>query len=390
MKSPTENQLRLVWLALTALAVAAIITVGVALIWGLGQLLKVLDPVLWPLAVAAIVACLLNPLVDWFERCRVPRVRAIVLVFILAFGLVAAVLVSVIPQVVVETQRLVNQIPDYAARLQQHLNEWLARPPEVLRRFLPATASAGSTNAAAGTTNPPPGLDHQSLVSTAGWLAAALPKMGAWLLGQLSKVASGFGVLVGLALVPVYAFYFLVEKRGIQSHWRDYLPVRDSRLKEEIVFVLDAIKQYLIAFFRGQVLVAICDGTLYTIGFLALGLNYAFLLGFAAMLILIVPFLGAIILCLAALALTLVQYGDWLHPLLVLALFAVVQTLESVFISPKIIGHRVGLHPLVIIVAVMTGTTVLGGLLGGVLAIPLAAALRVIMFRYIWKKREGN
>jgi predicted PurR-regulated permease PerM len=65
-----------------------------------------------------------------------------------------------------------------------------------------------------------------------------------------------------------------------------------------------------------------------------------------------------------------------------------VQTLESLVISPKIIGNRVGLHPVVIIIAVMTGTTLLGGLLGGILAIPLAAALRVILLRYVWKERS--
>jgi len=90
--------------------------------------------------------------------------------------------------------------------------------------------------------------------------------------------------------------------------------------------------------------------------------------------------------CITALLLAFVQYGDWLHPVLVLGVFAVVQTLESLVISPKIMGNRVGLHPLIIIVAVMTGTTLLGGLLGGILAIPLAAALRVILARYVWKK----
>jgi len=75
--------------------------------------------------------------------------------------------------------------------------------------------------------------------------------------------------------------------------------------------------------------------------------------------------------------------------LLVLAVFGVVQTLEGLVISPKILGDRVGLHPLAIIVAVMVGTTLLGGLLGGILAIPLTAALRVLMFRYVWKRREA-
>jgi predicted PurR-regulated permease PerM len=164
--------------------------------------------------------------------------------------------------------------------------------------------------------------------------------------------------------------------------------VRDSAAKDEIIFVLDSISQYLVAFFRGQVLVAMCDAVLYTIGFLAIGVNYAFLLGFAAMFLTIIPYLGALVIFIAALTLTSVQYGDWAHPLMVLGVFAVVQTLEGFVISPKIIGDRVGLHPVVIIIAVMAGTTLLGGILGGVLAIPLAAALRVILARYVWKKRE--
>jgi predicted PurR-regulated permease PerM len=90
-----------------------------------------------------------------------------------------------------------------------------------------------------------------------------------------------------------------------------------------------------------------------------------------------------------AFTLAFVQYGDWTHPFMVMGVFAVVQTLEGTFISPKIIGDRVGLHPLVIIIAVMSGTTLLGGILGGVLAIPLAAALRVILARYVWVKREA-
>jgi predicted PurR-regulated permease PerM len=186
----------------------------------------------------------------------------------------------------------------------------------------------------------------------------------------------------------VYTFYFLLEKRNIEKQWKDYLPLHDSAAKDEVAFVLDAINQYLVAFFRGQVLVAICDAVLYTAGFLIVGVNYAFLLGFAAVFLTMIPFIGAIVICITALTLAFVQYGDWQHPLLVLAVFGVVQSLEGLFISPKIMGNRVGLHPLAIIIAVMTGTTLFGGILGGILAIPLAAALRVIMFRYVWKKRE--
>ena len=381
-KLPTENQARILWFALTGLAVAMVVALVVALVWGLSRLLDVLSPVLWPLAVVAVVACLLSPLVDWLEKRHVPRTRAVLLVFIVASALVAGVLASVIPQVVVETQQLAAKVPEYSERLQQRIGKLIAEPPAFLRHFMPAPASVSTD------TNSPAATDNPALASATTWLTGTLPTLGSWLFSKIGKVASGFGVLVGLALVPVYAFYFLREKRGIKSHWKEYLPVRDSAAKEEIIFVLDAINRYLVAFFRGQVLVAMCDAVLYTIGFLAIGVNYAFLLGFAAVFLTIIPYLGALVIFIIALTLTFVQFGDWAHPLMVLGVFAVVQTLEGFVISPKIIGDRVGLHPLVIIIAVMTGTTLLGGILGGVLAIPLAAALRVILARYVWKKRE--
>src|SRR5207244_10663678 len=160
------------------------------------------------------------------------------------------------------------------------------------------------------------------------------PKIGSWLFGQIGRVASWFGVLAGLALIPVYTFYFLLEKRGISSRWTDYLPVSDSVFKTELVFILNSINNYLIAFFRGQVLVAICDGILYAIGFLIIGLPYAVLMGVAAIFLTIIPFLGAIIIFLTALLISFAQTGSWRQPLGVLAVFAVVQTLEGLVISP--------------------------------------------------------
>jgi len=297
---------------------------------------------------------------------------------IMAFAMIAGVLASVIPQVVVETQDLAAKVPEYSVKLQARVHDLIANPPEFLRHFLPPPDAA--------TTSPTDGPDKSALASATNWLTGSLPEMGSWLLGRIAKVASGFGLLAGLALIPVYAFYFLLEKRGIEKNWREFLPLQDSRAKEEVVFVLDAIGNYLVAFFRGQVLVAICDAVMYTVGFLLIGVNYAFLLGFAAVFLTMIPFLGAIVICITALTLSFVQYGDWQHPVLVLAVFAVVQAMEGLFISPKIMGDRVGLHPLAIIIAVMTGTTLLGGILGGILAIPLAAALRVILARYVWKK----
>jgi predicted PurR-regulated permease PerM len=137
------------------------------------------------------------------------------------------------------------------------------------------------------------------------------------------------------------------------------------------------------------VLVALCTGTMLAIAFSILGLNYAILLGAIAAILGIMPYIGAAICLVLALILSAVQFGTWLHPLLVLAIFGAAQGIEGFLISPKIIGDRVGMHPLTIIVAVLVGTTLMGGILGGVLAIPLTAALRTLMFRYVWKKRTS-
>jgi predicted PurR-regulated permease PerM len=143
-------------------------------------------------------------------------------------------------------------------------------------------------------------------------------------------------------------------------------------------------------FFRGQVLVALCDGILYALGFLIIGLPYALLIGLMACVVTIIPFLGAALTCGTALIIAVVQFGDWQHPALVIAVFGVVQFIEGFVLQPKIIGDRVGLHPVMIIIALMVGTTLLGGILGGILAIPLTAALRVLMAHYVWRVDPGS
>lgn len=415
--SPTPAQARLLWLALTGLAAALLVCLLAALVWGLGRVLDILSPVLWPLAVASVLAYLLDPVVDFIESRGASRARAIIYVFCIALVILIGFFSSVVPQAVHQGRELAERIPSYTAHLETKVETWINDPQSLLRNVLrkiapgairesPVEGSATNAIEAPPGTNAVPGagtapaatnavpaggatLDKGSLETATGLAAKFLPKVGSWVFGQVGRVASWFGVLVGLALIPVYTFYFLLEKRGISEKWTDYLPVRDSAFKGELVFILNSINNYLIAFFRGQVLVAICDGFLYGLGFLMVGLPYAVFIGLAAMVLTIIPFIGAIIVCITALVIAVVQFGDWLHPLLVAGVFATVQLLEGVLISPKIMGNRVGLHPVTIIVAVMVGTTLLGGLLGGILAIPLTAALRVLMFRYVWRKHAA-
>ena len=411
------------WLALTGIAIATMVLLVAGLIWGLGQALHILAPVIWPLAIAGVIAYLLDPVVDKLETRGVPRTRAIIMVFACALVLMIGLLGSVVPQIVTETSDLVKRVPTYSQRVQTRVQNWINHPPALLRKFVdrklssagtnspasnvgvPPIESIPSTNAAASTsTNALPTMPadeastaefwskvfgQDTVKSAADWFAKMAPRAASWAGEQISRVASFFGLIAGLALVPVYAFYFLLEKRAIETHWTDYLPVKTSGFKDELIFVIKSINDHLISFFRGQVLVAICDGVCYTIGFLLIGLPYAVLLGAIAIVLTMIPFLGAIATCSAALVIAFVQFGDWQHPLLVLAVFAVVQSLEGFVIQPKIMGDRTGLHPLTIIIAVMVGTTALGGILGGILAIPMTAAGKVLMLRYVWKQRKA-
>ncbi len=399
---PTEKQARLFWAALTGLAIATIVALLVLLVWGLGRVLHVFAPVIWPLAVAGVLACLLDPVVDFLVRKQVPRLRAILVVFSLALLIVIGLFASVVPQLVVEARDLADTSSRFATQLPAKAGHIAAHPPKWLPQPIVPLLRAYSENARPNATNPPlpiivetnapiqslelpvaPGAT--SFKPIADYATRLLPKFGQWLGQALGFVGAMFSVIAGLALVPIYAFYFLLEKHGINKQWRDYLPVQDSKFKDELVFVINAINEYLVAFFRGQVLVAICDGVLYTIGFVLIGLPYAMLIGVMATVLTIIPFLGAITTCVSALVISLVAFGDWQHPALVLVVFVVVQSLEGFVIQPKIMGERVGLHPVTIIVALMVGTTLLGGILGGILAIPLAAVLRVVLARYIWR-----
>ena len=386
---PTEKQAKILWTSVTALAVGVLLALIALLTLGVGWVVNALSSVLIPLAIAGIIAYLLDPIVDWFQKKRgFKRQNAIILVFCIAVLLVGGVLASVVPSLISQVNELTTEFPKQAKKFQVSVSS-------IVNTGDPAKPTNTSTNAPAKPVwfeMPREWMKNVGVTNEKmrEFMVDTVAKISAWGLEQLKKVMSLFGFLAGLALVPVYVFYFLLEKQGIKRNWTDYLPVHESRVKEEIVFVLHSINDCLIVFFRGQVLVAMCVGALLTTGFLVIGLEYAILLGVMAGLLSIIPYLGVALSIIPAFVLSMIQFvpdHGWFKPVLVLVVFAAVQAMEGLFISPKIIGDRVGLHPLTIIVAVMVGTTLLGGIMGGVLAIPLTAALRTVMFRYVWKDR---
>ena len=180
------------------------------------------------------------------------------------------------------------------------------------------------------------------------------------------------------------------ERPAIQRHWKEYLPLRDSPLKDEVATVLMQINSYVIAYFRGQLLVCLVDGILIgtTLSFLPRpGLNFAPLIGALVVVLTMIPYIGIVLCWIPAVIIAAAQWGDWTHPLLVTLIFIVVQNLEGLFYAPRIVGNSVGLHPMTVIVSIFVWGLLIGGLLGPILAVPLTATIKVLLARYVWGSR---
>jgi len=373
---PSQRQAGLIWFSAASLAVAILAGLTILLIWALGIVINKLTALLLPLALAGIIAYLLDPVVCFFIRKGFSRLKAIVAVFALAVCIGVGLAATVVPRLVVEAGQAIDKAPDYYKALSKRVTDWVAASPWTKDVARPqAGASADPGNAAAAS-------------SVMGWLSDVFPTVGEWLMAKAGSLKTLAGLLFGLFLVPVYVFYFLLERDAIVAGWRGFLPITNPRVKEETVFIISSINDSLIVFFRGQVLVSMCSGTLLAISFFCLGMNYSLFLGAMAGVLGIIPYLGTAISIVPAVTIAAVQFQDWTHPLLVVGAFVVVNLLESLVVSPKIIGGRVGLHPLAIMIAIMTGSALFGGILGGLLAIPMTAALRSILRRYVWK--SGN
>lgn len=374
---PTKRQAQIIWFSLTAVAVGAFLALLGVFVVGAGLIIQKLSGVLLPLAVAGIIAFILDPVVDGLERRGIPRLRSIVLVFAMALAALVAFMAMVVPPLVLQIVGLVSNVPDYLDAFNANLRAWTTGEGWIknLLDRLPDNWQPADV------------WQRYGDIIKAWLTETVLPTVSGWTIERLRGATSWFGLLVGAFLIPVYVFYFLLEKRMISRSWTDYLPIRQSKTKEELVFILTSINESLIVFFRGQVLVALCVGGLTAIGFMMIGLNYGLLLGVMTGVLGIVPYLGVMVSIVPALVLAVIQFHDW-RVLLVAAIFVLVQSAEGWVISPKIIGDRVGMHPLTIIIAIMVGTTLMGGIVGGILAIPLTAVLRTLMFRYVWVKRQ--
>jgi len=396
---PTPWQKKMLWNAITSLSLLVIAGVAVFTLYVATQILAFLQPLLLPMAVAGVFAYLLEPVVSWLARRKLPRILAVVIVFgVFVLG-AALLVVGVVPSLYSESVKFSSALPGYLERGWRALDGFLEQNLEKLPQLgvkpspgpepgpQPVQPDSSGTGFARYQDNP---YVQQSLQYLKDQLPSLVQRTWTFIQTSLTGVFGVFGFLFGLLIVPIYLFFFLKESPRIAESWSNYLPLRRSEFKDELVSVLTEINGYLINFFRGQVVVALINGVLLAVGLSILGLQFGFLIGLGFMFFGIIPYVGYIICYVPAVLIAFAQFNDWVHPLWVtIIFFLIVAQIDGLVTTPRIVGTSVGLHPMTVIMSVFLWTLLLGGLLGAVLAIPLTATLKVLLHRYVWERQRS-
>jgi predicted PurR-regulated permease PerM len=384
--APTPFQKKLLWAAITAVCFVGLGAVATLLGWLVTRAIWYLQPLLIPVAIAGILAYLLEPAVEWLEDRRLSRTMSVIAVFSISIAIVAGILIYIIPAVGNQAQQLATHMPEYTLRAQALLNETIANAKRLSE--LPIFQRPENPDAQPDIVR---GYITSAIDEGVAWLQKRLPDMvlatGQFLQRSVGGFLGVFGFLLSLILVPIFLFFFLKEGHSISENWSNYLPLRASPLKSEIVSLLSEINSYLINFFRGQLLVSLIDG--FIIGLLLLvfvRLEFSLLIGLMVGLLGLIPYLGMMVCWIPAVIIAAAQFGDWWHPVLVTIIFIGANNLDGMIIAPKIVGDSVGLHPLTVIISVLAWSLILGALLGALLAVPLTATLKVLLKRYFWDR----
>jgi len=425
MRYPTRFQQKTLWNAATGVSLLILAVLIVVLIWVIGQVFGFLQPVLIPLIVAGIIAYVLDPVVCLLERRGLSRMWSVITLFLIVLAVATILTAAIVPGLQRGHGKLKKlyspEKPPAAATVAGAQSQKIATDDDVTH-LAPALAQALETIRIENRDGPvgwmlsvPPEekkalkaqgivLEPASLVyfanSRAGrmfteYQDVILKTARDWLSMGSSKLFGFLGLIVGMIMVPVYLFFFLKDSASIRSKWHHYVPLKASHFKTELVETLQEINGYLVSFFRGQVLVAAIDGVLVGIALVIFGLPYGLLIGVFMAILGVVPYIGSILCLIPACIIAYLhaqgspQFG--LSPMAyvgcVVAIFIVVQQINSLLTAPKIVGESVGLHPLTVIFSMLFWSVVLGGFVGTLLAVPMTAAIKVLFRRFIWERQ---
>jgi predicted PurR-regulated permease PerM len=330
--------------------------VGAALL--AGALLYLGRSVLLPFFLALLIAYVLDPVIDWLEARRIPRAAAI-LIFVLAMLLAASLLVvGVVPELQRQIERFSRRLPGYREAAEARLAPLVAW---VREHFPEAIADLREQGVALAKEN--------------------LPRLLAPIVGFLTRTTSSLvNLIVGtlnLVVIPVLAFYLLKDIDRLRAAAATWLPLR---WRSQVLEIAGEVDVSLRRFLRGQLTVAAILAVLYALGLSLMGVPLGILVGLVAGLANIVPYLGIAVGLIPALGLSFLDAGDPLRLLGIVGVFAGAQALEGMVITPRVVGQELGLHPVVVLVAVIVGGQAFG-FLGILLAVPFTAAAAVLFRR---------
>ncbi len=364
----TDRQKGVVATAVTVLSVLIIAGAVGGLFWLLARFFRSFSQVFLPLAVAGVLALVLQPFYHFLrDRLRLPTPLAIAALFLsaliplTAFGWFFGALIAE------QIGEMVKALPEWWGRARTQFEQ---RWPQIVD-FLETPLGQRVRETIEG--------QQEALLQ-------GLQYVGGKALTAGAGVVRGVGAVFSWAVTPVYLIFFLIARGVALEKLEDYLPFLKPQTRRDVIFLVKEFVNILVAFFRGQLVIALLQGLLFAVGFTVVGLRFGFVLGLLLGFLNIIPYLGSMVGLAITLPLAYFQQGGGPWTLAgVIAVFLVVQLIEGYLLTPKIMGDRTGLHPMAIIVAVFFWGSALDGILGMILAIPLTAFL--VVFWRLAKER---
>lgn len=327
-------------------------------VWSFSWLVGVFYDLLLSLAVAGILALVLHPVVEFLEkRLHLPHLLAILFVLLVFFVSVGAMVFLLVPIVVDQAIQLMRVLPDVLASWQAHFSF-----------NFPELSSMISSN-----------MDGNGEEEA----KSVLPGLG----DTSRTIMSYLGLLASFSFMPLFLFFTLYSGASLRGQISELLSVFHKPTQRKSLYFVEMFVEYVTTFFQGQLIIAFCMGILYAMSFTLIGLHFGVLIGLILGLLNIIPFLGSLIGLLVVLPMAYLQPEGGGVQLLLLAglVFAAVQLVESWLLTPKIMGNRSGLHPALVIISLFFWGTVMGGIIGMVLAVPLTA-----FFVAIWAEIKSS
>ena len=324
----------------------------------------VLRSVLLPFVLGIVLGYLFDPLVYKLTKLKISRTWATILVFVLALLLIVPVFVWFVGKLNDELNLFISAMPAYMAALSKKIMPLLDR----LQAYFPS-------------------LSAENIKETLSQNVSQTFQFSGKLLQSLFKNSMAIVNVLSLVLItPVVAFYMMRDWDVFTKKAKDLLP---KKSKKDLLKIFHQIDTALSGFIRGQVSVCIILGAYYAIGLRLVGLELGLLIGFIAGIISFIPYVGSITGFVLSIILACSQFGDMTHIIAVVCVFLIGQFIEGNFLTPKLVGDKVGLYPVWVMFSLLSGGALLG-FLGLMIAVPVAAVIGVLIRTGLQKYQKSN